>query len=93
MECFTKFIHREQSVAFHKRLPLFASVSDDSTSHIFYGLVHSDMNRNALIVPLRVIRSHELCQCEGVLDCIFHPYQPWFFSAGADRSVVMHCDY
>lgn len=82
-----------RSVAFHKRLPLFASVSDDSTSHIFYGLVHSDMNRNALIVPLRVIRSHELCQCEGVLDCIFHPYQPWFFSAGADRSVVMHCDY
>jgi ribosome biogenesis protein ERB1 len=81
-----------QSVAFHKKYPLFASVSDDTMIHVFHGMVHADLNQNALIVPLKILRSHSHNGCEGVLDCAFHPTQPWLFSAGADKSIVMFCD-
>lgn len=81
-----------KGVAFHKKYPLFASVSDDATIHVFYGMVHLDLNQNALIVPLKILRSHSPCDCEGVLDCVFHPTQPWLFSAGADKSIMLFCD-
>ena len=81
-----------RGVAFHKKYPLFASVSDDATVHVFYGMVHLDLNQNALIVPLKILRSHAPYDCEGVLDCVFHPTQPWLFSAGADKSIVLFCD-
>lgn len=81
-----------KSVAFHRRYPLFASVSDDTTAQIFYGLVYSEIEKNALIVPVKVLRSHALKDCEGILDCDFHPAQPWLFTAGADCTIVCFCD-
>jgi ribosome biogenesis protein ERB1 len=79
-------------VAFHKNFPLFATVSDDATVHVLHGTVHSELNQNALIVPLRILRAHAPYDCEGVLDCVFHPTQPWLFSAGADKSIFLFCD-
>ncbi|KAF3556164.1 hypothetical protein F2Q69_00010720 [Brassica cretica] len=58
------------NVAFHRSDPLFASWSEDSTAYVFHGKVYSDLNENPLI-----------CR---VLDCKFHPRQPWLFTAGAD---------
>mgnify|MGYP001249387844 CR=1 FL=1 len=81
-----------RGVAFHKKLPLFASVSDDATVHVMHGMVHSELNQNALVVPLRILRAHAPYDCEGVLDCVFHPTQPWLFSAGADKSIFLFCD-
>jgi len=28
----------------------------------------------------------------GVLDCKFHPKQPWLFTAGADSVIRLYCD-
>jgi len=81
--------HREsiRSVVFHKRYPLFASCSDDLKLHVFHGMVYSDLLKNAMIVPLKQLKGHKLKDDLGILDCIFHPVQPWLFSAGADGTV------
>ena len=89
---FSPILCFSQSVAFHKKYPLFATASDDATVHVLYGKVHADLNENALIVPLKILRAHTPHDCEGVLDCAFHPTQPWLFSAGADGSIVLFCD-
>ncbi|KAH0996995.1 hypothetical protein GBA52_020859 [Prunus armeniaca] len=47
----------------------------------------SDLNQNPLIVPLEILRGHSSTNGRGVMDCKFHPRQPWLFSAGADSVV------
>jgi ribosome biogenesis protein ERB1 len=76
-----------RAVNFHKRYPLFASCSDDGTAQIFHGMVYNDLLTNAMIVPLKILRGHELRDELGVLDVIFHPTQPWVFTAGADATI------
>eukprot|EP00744_Colponema_vietnamica_P002685 GILI01004181.1.p1 GENE.GILI01004181.1~~GILI01004181.1.p1 ORF type:complete len:673 (+),score=203.38 GILI01004181.1:721-2739(+) len=76
-----------RSVQYHKKLPLFASASDDGHIHVFHGMVYDDLLQNPLIVPVKILRGHETAGGLGVLDCVFHPTQPWIFSAGADKSV------
>lgn len=80
------------AVAFHCSYPLFASCSDDSTAHIFHGMVYSDLLQNPLIVPLKVLRGHKSVNERGILDCQFHPKQPWLFTAGADSVVKLYCN-
>jgi ribosome biogenesis protein ERB1 len=72
---------------FHKRFPLFSSCSDDGTVHVFHGMVYDDFLKNAFIVPLKILKGHEIVNDLGVLDIIFHPTQPWIFSAGADSTI------
>jgi ribosome biogenesis protein ERB1 len=73
---------------FHPRLPLFASASDDASVHVFHGMVYDDWNRDALIVPLKVLRGHKTtADGLGVLDIEWHPTQPWLFSCGGDKTV------
>jgi ribosome biogenesis protein ERB1 len=121
-------------VGYHPHYPLFASCSDDGTVQIFHGMVYSDLMQNPLIVPVKILRGHEItddlgtayhvphaqkrvcararrkfassgppsffyfssllrhvCICNlqlaGVLDCVFHPTEPWIFSAGADATI------
>lgn len=76
-----------RSVRYHKRYPLFASSSDDGNVHVFHGTVYSDLLTNPLIVPLKVLRGHQVTDDLGVQDIIFHPTQPWIFSAGADSTI------
>lgn len=79
------------NVAFHRSYPLFASCSDDCTAYVFHGMVYSDLNQNPLIVPLEILRGHAITNGRGVLDCKFHPRQPWLFTAGADSIIKLFC--
>ncbi|MQM10560.1 hypothetical protein Taro_043454 [Colocasia esculenta] len=79
------------NVAFHRSYPLFASSSDDCTAYVFHGMVYSDLNQNPLIVPLEILRGHKDSNGRGVMDCKFHPRQPWLFTAGADSVVKLFC--
>ncbi|KAI4375530.1 hypothetical protein MLD38_013388 [Melastoma candidum] len=79
------------SVAFHRTYPLFASCSEDCTAYVFHGMVYSDLNQNPLIVPLEILRGHSNSDGRGVLDCKFHPRQPWLFTAGGDSVIRLYC--
>jgi ribosome biogenesis protein ERB1 len=68
----------------HGGYPLFADASDDGSVQIFHGKVVGDLMENATIVPLKVLRGHQVKSDLGVLDIDWHPRQPWLVSAGAD---------
>lgn len=89
LKCHPKDINK---VAFHRSYPLFASCSDDCTAYVFHGMVYSDLNQNPLIVPLEILRGHASINGRGVLDCKFHPKQPWLFTAGCDSVIKLYCD-
>ncbi|MCJ1364595.1 Ribosome biogenesis protein erb1 [Acarospora aff. strigata] len=74
-----------RAVKFHQGgLPLFADASDDGSLQIFHGKVVGDLMENATIVPLKVLRGHQVKRELGVLDIDWHPREPWCVSAGAD---------
>lgn len=81
--------HAVRGAAFHRSYPLFASASDDATVHVFHGMVYADLMTNPLIVPVKILRGHARVDANGVLDVVFHPTQPWLFSAGADGVVCL----
>ena len=76
-----------RSVAYHPRLPLFASASDDANVHVYHGRVYADLLSNPLIVPLKILKGHKIKDHLGVMAVVFHPTQPWLFSAGSDGDV------
>ncbi|KAI3623556.1 ERB1 [Malassezia furfur] len=73
-----------RAVAFSPRFPLFASAADDGTVHIYHATVYADLLKNALLVPLKVLRGHRVADALGVLAIHWHPTLPWLLSAGAD---------
>jgi ribosome biogenesis protein ERB1 len=83
-----------RSVGFHPRYPLMASASDDGSVHVFHAMVYSDLMRNPLIVPVKVLRAHSIMEKSklGALCMAFHPNQPWLFSAGADGNIHLFQD-
>ncbi|XP_062030328.1 ribosome biogenesis protein BOP1 homolog isoform X2 [Rosa rugosa] len=80
------------NVSIHRLYPLFATCSDDCTVQVSHGMVYSDLNQNPLIVPLEILRGHASSDGRGVMDCKFHPRQPWLFTAGADSVIRLYCD-
>lgn len=76
-----------RAVAHHAHYPLFASGSDDGSIIVCHGMVYNDLLQNPLIVPVKVLKGHTLTHDLGVLDVLFHPSQPWIFSAGADATI------
>lgn len=78
-----------RSVGFSKSYPLFASTSDDGSIHVFHGTVYSDFTRNPLIVPLKVLKGHEISQGLGVLASTWVTGQPWLVTAGADGTAKL----
>ena len=81
-----------RAVTFHKRYPLFASCSDDGSVHVLHSMVYSDLERNPMIVPLKVLKGHGMKGKLGVTSITFHPRQPWLFSAGADGVINLYQD-
>ncbi|XP_070166286.1 ribosome biogenesis protein BOP1 homolog [Polyergus mexicanus] len=79
-----------RAVAFHKRYPLFASGGDDRGLIVSHGMVYNDLLQNPLIVPLKRLCNHESYNDFGILDIMFHPIEPWIFSAGADSTIRMY---
>ncbi|KAF1336193.1 Ribosome biogenesis protein bop1-like, partial [Globisporangium splendens] len=76
-----------RSVAYHPKYPLMASASDDGTIHIFHAMVYSDLMKNPLIVPLKILRGHEVSGGLGVMSVAFHPVLPWVATGGADGTI------
>lgn len=74
-------------MAYHPRYPLFATTSDDCDVHVFHGMVYNDLAQNPLIVPVKILQGHKETDGLGVLDCQFHPTQPWLLTSGADGTV------
>ncbi|EJD01072.1 BOP1NT-domain-containing protein [Fomitiporia mediterranea MF3/22] len=80
-----------RSLSFHPTYPLFASSSDDGTIQVFHARVYSDLMTDPLIVPLKILRGHDVTNGLGVLQIGWCPGQPWLVSAGADGSVGVWC--
>lgn len=79
-----------RQVKYHPRYPLFGSCSDDGSVLMFHGMVYNDLMQNPLIVPVKTLRAHEISPSGlGVLDCAWHPTQPWIFSCGSDRTIKL----
>ncbi|TDH64827.1 uncharacterized protein CCR75_000594 [Bremia lactucae] len=76
-----------RDVSFHAKYPLMASASDDGTIHIFHAMVYSDLMKNPLIVPLKILRGHKVSGGLGVMALAFHPTLPWVVTGGADGSI------
>eukprot|EP00698_Gefionella_okellyi_P006067 TRINITY_DN15535_c0_g1_i1.p1 TRINITY_DN15535_c0_g1~~TRINITY_DN15535_c0_g1_i1.p1 ORF type:complete len:633 (+),score=135.99 TRINITY_DN15535_c0_g1_i1:64-1899(+) len=76
-----------RTVAFHSKLPLFATSGDDAAIHVMHGGVSTDLNQNTMIVPLIAMHGHAVVDSLGVMDAVFHPIQPWLFTAGADCTI------
>jgi ribosome biogenesis protein ERB1 len=94
-----------RSVCFHRRYPLFASASDDGSVHVFHSTVYKDLERNPMVVPLKVLKGHgsssnsntsknssSTGSGKGVLSVVWHPRQPWVFSAGSDGVINLYQD-
>lgn len=81
--------HRKavRSVCFHPRFPLMATASDDGCMHIIHNTVYTDLITDPLIVPVKIINAHLPVDDVGVLQCVFHPTQPWIFSAAGDKTI------
>lgn len=69
-----------------------ASASDDGTVHVFHSMVYSDLMRNPLIVPVKILRGHAIRNKLGVLALSFHPFQPWLITGGADGRILLFQD-
>ncbi|XP_033626829.1 ribosome biogenesis protein bop1-like [Asterias rubens] len=84
--------HRQaiRHVCYHRRYPLFASSGDDGLVIVCHGQVYNDLLQNAQIVPVKILRGHQVTNSLGVLACEFHPTQPWLFSSGADSTIRLY---
>ncbi|KAI0049579.1 BOP1NT-domain-containing protein [Auriscalpium vulgare] len=80
-----------RSLQFHPTYPLFASSSDDGSIQVFHARVYNDLMTDPLIVPLKILRGHEVQEGLGVLQVKWVPKQPWLVSAGADSNVLVWC--
>ncbi|GAA5984704.1 hypothetical protein JCM11641_002157, partial [Rhodosporidiobolus odoratus] len=81
-----------RSVSFHPTLPLFCSSSDAGDIHIFHATVYNDLLTNPLIVPLKVLKGHEVKESLGVLEVRWHPREAWCVSVGADGMARLWCN-
>lgn len=80
--------------SFHGHYPLLATCSDDGSTHVYHARVTEGGAKPPVLVPVKILRSHQKDkEGLGVLGCAFHPQQPWLFTSGADRVVVLHQDY
>ncbi|KAI6034284.1 NUC169 domain-containing protein [Pisolithus microcarpus] len=73
------------------KYPLFASSSDDGSIQVFHSRVYNDLMTDPLIVPLKILRGHDVSDGLGVLQAKWVNKQPWLVSAGADGKVVVWC--
>ncbi|KAF9468961.1 ribosome biogenesis protein ERB1 [Collybia nuda] len=80
-----------RSLHFHPTYPLFASSSDDGSIQIFHSRVFNDLMTDPLIVPLKILRGHDIREGLGVLQVRWCIRQPWLVSGGADGKATVWC--
>ena len=78
-----------RDVQYHRRYPLFASCGDDNNITVSHGMVYNDLLQNPLIVPVKKLSGHTKYDDFGVMTLLWHPTQPWLFSAGADGYIKL----
>jgi ribosome biogenesis protein ERB1 len=59
---------------------------------LFFLSLCSDLLKNPLIVPLKVIHAHKVSDSLGVLSLAYHPTQPWILSSAADGTIRLFQD-
>lgn len=73
------------AVQYHRNTsayPLFASGAADGQVHVFHGMVYDDYNKNALIVPVKILK-----HSRPVYSLCWHPTLPWVFTSTEDGTV------
>jgi len=78
-----------RAARFHPSYPLFATCSDDGTIQIFHSRVYNDLLTDPLIVPLKILKAHDVSDGLGVLDIKWCAGMPWLVSAGADGKTAV----
>ncbi|WKX88061.1 hypothetical protein Q1695_008017 [Nippostrongylus brasiliensis] len=78
-----------RGVAYHKRYPLLATVSDDGTAMVYYARIHVDLFKDNEIYPVKRLRGHTSVNGLSMLDAVWHPTQPWLITAGADGTIAL----
>ncbi|CEF67780.1 Ribosome biogenesis protein bop1 [Strongyloides ratti] len=76
-----------RGIAYHRYYPLLATVSDDSFAFIYHANAPDDLMAQNELIPVKKLRGHK---CDGnlsILNCVFHPIQPWLITAGADGQI------
>lgn len=76
--------HNITAISIHRQHPLFATVSDDGTVQAFHGKVYDELDRTALIVPVRVMRELEGRQVKAA---VFHPHQAWLYTGDSSGAI------
>jgi ribosome biogenesis protein ERB1 len=51
-------------------------------------MVYNDLLQNPLIF-VKQLRGHTKYDDFGVMNIVWHPFQPWLFSAGADGYIKL----
>ncbi|RCN45632.1 BOP1NT domain protein [Ancylostoma caninum] len=78
-----------RGLAYHKRYPLLATVSDDGTAMVYYARIHVDSFKDNEIYPVKRLRGHTMVDGLSMLDTVWHPTQPWLITAGADGTIAL----
>jgi len=73
-----------RNVCYHRKYPLFASCSDDGNINIFHGMVYNDLLQNPLIVPVKIIKAHEVTENLGMFFFFFF----FFFFRTKDKIYI-----
>ncbi|GMH50898.1 hypothetical protein TL16_g00894 [Triparma laevis f. inornata] len=81
-----------RAASFHKSHPLMASCSDDGDVHVFHARVYDDLMRNPLIVPVKILKGHEVVGRLGGLGLVWCRRLPWLITCGADGRIVLWQD-
>ncbi|KAG5510099.1 hypothetical protein JKF63_06994 [Porcisia hertigi] len=74
------------TLAFHPKTnayPLFATGASDGQVHVFHGMVYDDYNKNALIVPVKILKHQR-----PVYAVTWHPTLAWLFTSTEDGVVT-----
>ncbi|GET86652.1 hypothetical protein, conserved [Leishmania tarentolae] len=74
------------ALAFHPKTsayPLFATGASDGQVHVFHGMVYDDYNKNALVVPVKILKHQR-----PVYAVAWHPTLAWLFTSTEDGVVT-----
>ena len=81
-----------RAASFHKSHPLMASCSDDGDVHVFHARVYDDLMRNPLIVPVKILKAHDVVGRLGGLGLVWCKRLPWLITCGADGRICLWQD-
>uniref|UniRef100_A0A0N5BT65 Ribosome biogenesis protein BOP1 homolog n=1 Tax=Strongyloides papillosus TaxID=174720 RepID=A0A0N5BT65_STREA len=76
-----------RGIAYHRYYPLLATVSDDSFAFVYHANAPDDLMTQNELIPVKKLHGHKTGESLTILNCVFHPIQPWLITAGADGQI------